>query len=531
MSSTWAYSIHSGFSEGCHESITRESLRLVLPNLMPNEAITIPDSKTWKQIADNLLGGKEWDRDRPQLTEDRLKLVLVSLLIGVRSPDTEGHAVTNFSSLREIHADPNAEGQYAHALRGPNDDGSQGDENAVLGTREAIIQLIETMIDRYRNQSPQEQIVTVQLYFDFYGLVDVEVWEPAYLIGRSLHALQDSFAHTIRSDDLKRIRHVLNYVDAIGGDLNESVDGLPHSGFMDRCDGDTKIIADAATLASADLINAINRSNMLNDATPINDVMEEWLGYEPGCTLANDYCASVWLNFVRQEPTGPYLEEILGCQTYSCGRSFSYWYIEYAIGFLFLFFYLILRAPLLRRFLVSCFALIVLMSNPSQGRLNATQAKVFIQSEVHASILSDAPDRSTLANTYGWGLRGGYSWGPWTGQLHLEQNRWLSTELDDRSKEGTLNVGLGGAYTYANGFVRTSLVVGSSTLLFDTVFDQSGSTGIFFDLRPIELRWFPAKWLSLNLSPFSFTFVAPVLETPSIRMVLYRTVLGLEMLI
>ena len=91
---------------------------------------------------------------------------------------------------------------------------------------------------------------------------------------------------------------------------------------MDRCDGDTKIIADAATLASADLINAINRSNMLNDATPINDVMEEWLGFEPYCTLANDYCTSVWLDFVRQEPTGPYLEEILGCQTYSCGQSF-----------------------------------------------------------------------------------------------------------------------------------------------------------------------------------------------------------------
>ena len=30
-------------------------------------------------------------------------------------------------------------------------------------------------------------------------------------------------------------------------------------------------------------------------------------------------------------------------------------------------------------------------------------------------------DRSTLANTYGWGLRGAYAWGPWTGQLHLEQ--------------------------------------------------------------------------------------------------------------
>ena len=529
LPSASAYSIYSGFTEGCHEKITLRSLLVALPNLVPSEAIPIPTSKTWKQVANNLLKGDEFNRQLPQLTEDRLKLMVVSLLIGVRSPDTEGHAVTNFSSLREIHADPSAEGQYAHALRGPSDDGPQGDDNAVQGTRDAIIQLIQDAGDRFRDKAPEEQIITVQLYFDFYGLVDIEVWEPAYLIGRSLHALQDSFAHTIRSDDLKQIRHVLNYVDAIAGDLQESVDGLPHSGFMDRCDGDTEIIAEAATLASSDLISAVNQSVASNEITPVIDLMDEWVTYEPGCTAANDYCASVWLDFVRQEPTGPYLEELIGCQT--SGQSYSSF--SFPFGWisclLFLLFSLFLKLPSLRRFIGFCLCLVLLMCiDLKEGGFKTTQAEILIQSELHASVLSDAPDRSTLANTYGWGLRGGYTWGSWMGLLHLEQNRWLSTELDDRTKRGTLNAGVGGAYIYANGFIRTSLVMGTSTLLFDTVFDSSGKTGLFFDLRPIEFHWFPTSWLSLNLTPFSFTFVAPVLETPSIRMVLYRTVFGLE---
>ena len=526
-----AYSIFSGFTDGCHESITNQSLLIALPNLVPSESVLIPTSKTWEQVANNLLKGKTLNRQWSQLTEDRFKLMLVSLLIGVRSPDTEGHAVTNFSSLRQIHADPNAEGQYAHALRGPDDDGTQGDANAVQGTREAIIQLIQDVNHSFRNKPPQEQLITVQLYFDFYGLVDIEVWEPAYLVGRSLHALQDSFAHTIRSDDLKQIRHVLNYVDAIAGDLKESVDGLPHSGFMDRCDGDTIIIADAATLASSDLINAVNRSIMLNDINPIQDVLEEWLTYEPGCTVANEYCDSIWLEFVRQEPTGPYLEEMIGCQAHSRSHSFFDFTLKSTPLFLFLLFSLWLKGSALKR-LVSCLSLVLLICiDPSTSQVNVTQAQALLQSELHASVLSDAPDRSTLANTYGWGLRGGYVWGSWVGHMHVEQNRWVSTELDDRTKGGRLNVGLGGAYTYADGLVRSSLVIGTSTLLFDTIFDQRGKTGAFFDLRPVELHWHPSTWVSLYLTPFSFTFVAPVLETPTIRMVLYRTIFGVEVAI
>ena len=534
------YSIHSGLTDGCHERITREAFKLALPNLNPGDQIPVPKSEAWRKIADRLLVQSQLSLGSPQRSfdsdaEDRAKLSLVSLLIGVRSPDTEGHAVTNFSSLRQIHADPSAEGQYAHALRGPNDDGQMGDELAVLGLRNEIRQLLGLAFESIRDKSPEEQVITVQLYFDFYGLVDIEVWEPAYLIGRMLHAIQDSFAHTVRSDDLKRILHVLNYVDAISGDLKESVDGLPHSEFMDSCDGDTELISDTATLVSAQLIESINLALMMRDVSLIEDTLDEWVTYEPGCTISNDYCNSIWVELARKEPTGPYLGELVGCQVnrgHGAGIADLSAYLIFTLLSILWFGRRILKGLQNQtRFssISKIFSFLLMLFIVSYTYTKSADAQPSIQLEAHASLLSDTPDRSALASTYGWGIRGGYIWASWMALIHLEQNTWLSTELSNVNTPGVLNAGIGAAHIYGEGFVRTSLVFGSSTLLFDTLFDQSGATGLFVDLRPIELSWQPWHRLRFNLTPFSFTYVSPVLEKPPIKMVLYRTSIGIEL--
>jgi hypothetical protein len=63
---------------------------------------------------------------------------------------------------------------------------------------------------------------------DFYNRFQGDVWEPAFRLAEAMHTVQDSFAHTIRSeaDDLKKIATVLNYVDAISTDFNAERDGL-----------------------------------------------------------------------------------------------------------------------------------------------------------------------------------------------------------------------------------------------------------------------------------------------------------------
>ena len=229
-----------------------------------------------------------------------------------------------------------------------------------------------------------------KLYFDFYGLVDIDVWEPAYLVGRALHALQDSFAHTIRSDDLQRIRHVLNYVDAIGGALDEKVDGLPHSDHMDTCEGETEPIARTASLASMALIGAINESLMNRDVRAVQVVLDEWVTYEPGCMAQNNYCDAMWLPLARQAQTGPYLEALTGCGVLPSSPSG---------GIIVLF--LLAGIGGIRRSRAAVAGLVLCVF----GVTSQAEARGFMSGESHVSLLSDAPDRSVLANTFGMGVR------------------------------------------------------------------------------------------------------------------------------
>lgn len=50
-----------------------------------------------------------------------------------------------------------------------------------------------------------------------------------------MHTLQDCYAHTLRSADGRTVYTVLNYIEAVGGTLNEARDGMAHSDALDRC--------------------------------------------------------------------------------------------------------------------------------------------------------------------------------------------------------------------------------------------------------------------------------------------------------
>ena len=84
-------------------------------------------------------------------------------------------------------------------------------------------------------KSDADQIEEVQFTLDQYGTFKVDVWIVAYHVGRALHALEDSFTHTLRSADLHGIIQVANYAEAIGGTLHEERDGLAHSGATNGC--------------------------------------------------------------------------------------------------------------------------------------------------------------------------------------------------------------------------------------------------------------------------------------------------------
>ncbi len=312
--SAHAFSISSGFTSPCHEPITGAAYAEFLLDL-PTRAITVPPGEEWRRLSTFMLDAFGID---PSEVDSAQRFLLVSLVVGVRSPDTDGHSVLNLQSLRELHADPDAKGQYAHCLRGPDDDHSEGNAAAIEGTREVIRELIDQAATALAS-TPGDQVIEAGFYLDFYGDIDVEVWAPMFYIGRAAHALQDCFAHTIRSDadELRKVVHVLNFVDAIATGHDEDVDGLAHSDSMDDCTtDDTADTVAAATAATVDLFIAARDQLAGRDDEAIEHLLDKWVTLKPGCDETNDFCDNArWEAVVRDHQTGPYVEELLGCRS------------------------------------------------------------------------------------------------------------------------------------------------------------------------------------------------------------------------
>ncbi len=287
------YTVGTRFSDACHERITVAAYAQSLARLSVDY---VPPARG--AAADKLSTYFVHQFDL-SLNDDRQRNLLMSLLIGVQAPDTHGRSLLELENTRNIHAAP--DDQYAHALRKPTDDGIEGDLDAISGARAHIESLLEKL--RIELKKPREQqFITVEYYIDYYGLLKADVWSPAFYLGGALHALQDSFSHSIRSDDLRHIRHVFNYVDAITHEHDESRDGLRHSASMDLCSNDTLPLLNAARTASIELLLAAREAP---DET--RAVLDRWLTHESGCTFDNGYCGSPWVAVARRESTEPYL--------------------------------------------------------------------------------------------------------------------------------------------------------------------------------------------------------------------------------
>ncbi len=306
-----AYSVGSGLSEPCHERMTLYAYQNYLLDFSA-EQVPIPPSEAWAQLADSLIDEFDLDAYSPHQ-----RVVVLTMLVGARAPDTDGHAILDLVNTRQLHASPDL--QYAHCLRAPEDDGALGDAQAVEATRQLIRLLVGLAWER-ASRPPEEQLVLAPVYEDYYGGFQVQVWGPGYYLGQAMHIVQDSFSHTLRSDDLRQVLAVMNYLEAIGSDFDEQRDGLAHSDSMDACEGETAPLVNAAREASIEFLLAVLADFAANEGAsePSFDQLEafldNWLSYdagEQGCTLANDYCGSYWLDVARLEQTGPYL----GCST------------------------------------------------------------------------------------------------------------------------------------------------------------------------------------------------------------------------
>lgn len=313
-----AWTVGTGLSAPCHERITGAAYTdSVLDFAAPN--LEVPRGNTWRLLSDYLLEKFPVDRDE---ISDVHRFLLVSLMAGVRAPDTDGHSITNLENLRLIHSDPSPEGQYRHSLRGPADDYDAGNATAVDGTRKMILDLVELGREHL---GQDKQIITIKVYLDFYGRIDLQVYAPMFYLGQAAHAIQDTFSHTLRDkhDDYRSIVHVMNYIDAINTSMNETRDGLAHSNAMDDCNRqDMAVLIARAVMATTALFIAAREQYSDRDPDAILAVLDEWVTLSPGCNLENSFCDNPeGMSIARIDQTEPYLEMIFGCHASGAGGS------------------------------------------------------------------------------------------------------------------------------------------------------------------------------------------------------------------
>jgi hypothetical protein len=302
-----AFAVRAFGRAACHEQMTRDAFLAAVDDGFDAEAVVpLPAGDRWSEIADylgaDLFAGAGGDAAR---------FALYSLILGARYPDLRGASATDIQSLREIHRDP--DGQDDHFLRDAGDDYAAGDAASVARGEEAIREALDEAA-RLGALPRDEQIIEVEMFVEFYGAVTTPVWGPAYHFGIAAHAVQDSFSHAVRSDDLTRIYEVANYIDAVTDGYDSSRDGIRHSWAMDRCEEDAAELAAAASPAFAELFALL--AALGEDGWPepgLAQFFERWMAIEPGCGGGVGFCGSKWAALARTDPSLPVSEALFGC--------------------------------------------------------------------------------------------------------------------------------------------------------------------------------------------------------------------------
>ena len=283
-SSASAFSIGSSVTQYCHERITYKAFGIASPL-----AERIGSGLDAAREAFVLFGDYLADRLGIELKDDFERLVVTSLFVGVRYPDQGAFSTFDLSAMRAIHLDQGHQAGHFCAIRTTTVRPRMKtlSEPAAPSSASALSRSCATCAS-----AGIVQVTEVKFFLEHYGQVELLVWKPLFDLGEAVHALEDSFAHTVRSDDGREIIAVANFVEPFLGDYQER-DGPPHSNVLDACD-DPRVVphADLATQATAQLFAAVRESVLLDEMTPVDRVLDQWLGYRPGVTSPMTTAAS-----------------------------------------------------------------------------------------------------------------------------------------------------------------------------------------------------------------------------------------------
>jgi len=278
-----AFTIDTELTAACHEGITSTALRAIraegafAPPLTPtrDERAFIEDLQFYPAPDLRDLGG-------------------AALLASVRDNDLKGRGSDDLSALAEVHGNP--DGQMEHCLRSAGQKEPGGSQAAVSDCRAFIrarAALALAGLDAGGTVDPGVR-TALSVHLSIRGTIDVSL--PTYYvrIGQALHAIEDSFAHTYRTADGRRITVALDWLGPSSGNWLESRDGPAHAKLLDNCDDADAVRARRHALAieaaTAMLRATLGPGSADQKLVAVDAVLDAYLSFAPGCTFDNRWC-------------------------------------------------------------------------------------------------------------------------------------------------------------------------------------------------------------------------------------------------
>ncbi len=525
-----AYSYSGGgIGSPCHESFSWWALRNVRESL--NAGLPKPSDDEDRALANDL------PFNLPDDVKDRGG---VALILGTRDNDLKGNGGREADILTFIHGNPDL--QREHCLRRPEHDEPGGSEAALADCRAFIRQRAVEALEGLNEAGEVDygRQIALEVSLAIRGQTDVDL--PLYYvrIGQAMHAVQDGFSHTIRSPDGLRVRGVLNFIDDVEGEREESRDGPPHFSGMDDCEAtdDMRVLrvalaAEASTaLLRATLDPALTRPQK---EEAIDAMLATYFSYEPGCTFDNGWCDAPELD----------TEQTRGCGCRTAGGGGGGGGAGFAFGLA------LAGLGLARRRATSragraagraaagalCGAL-ALAAAPGEARADDPDAVVpggnnNVQPVEHTGVYGTFAIGGAIDNAAAM-ARGGallrLSSG-WLVGLEGEWNPFLN------SNTGSLHEGAANVYgtlirqyqlKYESVNLRTTLNAGVSILAMDLVGAPAGQVGPYVGLSPLGVEWKVARGFYVVFDPTHISIPVPNMRGAIFAYPQYRAVLGIQ---
>lgn len=495
-----AYELEGVVGEPCHESLSERALDEVR-GLVDNAPEIDPTGDDQALI------------DDVPFDVARNDLARVTLLLGVRNNDLHGNGSRDLSALPNVHGDPKR--QDEHCLRAPHHDEPDGSAEALDDCRAFIRARFDRALTGLNDAGVPDSSVRseVEVTLAIRGQIEVSVPTFWFELGRALHALQDSFTHSYRVANGRRVTAVLNYVDVVEEDYDEARDGPAHSRELDACGDLDELRRERRALAqeasTALLLAALAPDGAEDKGAALTELLDAYLTFEPGCNAGNGWCDA---------PEQRYADTGCSCSAAGVGRG-AVW-----LGWL---------------------ALLAALGWRRRGTAAACLALPLIGSASTARAQEELPWQPTLgiaahvAGSYdslamAGSLRADYRiTDTWLLGLTAEYNPFFSLEGETLRRgvfNGYLSVTKRWRMAYESVSLRTTVNAGTSVLLMDLVGAPAGSVGIFVGIVPLGLEWQVSKRINLLFDPVVLALPVPQLQGVPFAYGQYRSALGFEVL-